>query len=158
MQRRSESFWHRFKISNAYGQLIALIFVPIMILSLAGTFLVLQETSRSMQTQQITAASAVLTRYQKTASILLKLDKSTVRRQAEAQHILQYILNEPDVIRAALVDIHGQTHLSVGHRNQSDWPKLPVNNNFFGPIDNGQNHIYGMRIGYAEQGPVWLMI
>lgn len=158
MQRRSESFWHRFKISNAYGQLIALIFVPIMILSLAGTFLVLQETSRSMQTQQITAASAVLTRYQKTASILLKLDKSTVRRQAEAQHILQYILNEPDVIRTALVDIHGRTHLSVGHRNQSDWPKLPVNNNFFGPIDNGQNHIYGMRIGYAEQGPVWLMI
>ena len=141
MQRRSESFWHRFKISNAYGQLIALIFVPIMILSLAGTFLVLQETSRSMQTQQITAASAVLTRYQKTASILLKLDKSTVRRQAEAQHILQYILNEPDVIRTALVDIHGQTHLSVGHRNQRDWPNFPVNINFFGPIDNGQNNI-----------------
>ncbi|MFC3903685.1 two-component system, NarL family, sensor histidine kinase BarA [Acinetobacter marinus] len=158
MQQRSESFWHRFKISNAYGQLIALIFLPIMILALAGAYIVLQETSRSMQSQQITAASAVLTRYQKTASILLKLDHTSIAKHAEAQHILQYMLNEPDVIRAALVNVHGMAQISVGHRNHRAWPAFPVDSDFFGPIQFDDNHIYGMRIGYSAQGPVWLMI
>ena len=158
MQRRSENFWHRFKITNAYGQLIALIFVPIMILSLAGATLVLVETARSTQAQQVSAASAILTRYHKTSSTLVDLIEKDPVYYPQAQSILQYILNEPDLMRAALVDMHGTARLFVGYKQNPHWPKFPINSNMFGPIKQSQTNIYGMRVGYSDNGPIWLVI
>ncbi len=156
--RQSENFWHRFKITNAYGQLIALIFVPIMILSCTGAFLVLRETSRSIQTQQISSASATLTRYQNTASTLLSIIENHPSESPKAQSILQYILNEPDLMRAALVDMYGNARLFVGQRQTDPWPEFPITSNMFGPIHLKDSNIYGMRVGFSADGPVWLMI
>lgn len=158
MQRRSESFWHRFKITNAYGQLIALIFVPIMILSTVGAGLVLFETARSTQAQQAAAASAILTRYQKTSGTLLKLIENSPSHAPQAQSILQYILNEPDLMRAALIDMQGNSRIYVGYRQNSQWPQFSINSNLFGPIKRKESNIYGMRVGYSEDGPIWLVV
>lgn len=158
MQRQSESFWHRFKISNAYGQLIALIFVPIMILSFTGAFLVLKETSRSTKAQQISSASAILTRYHKTGSTLLNIIQNHPEHYPKAQTILQYILNEPDLMRAALIDMQGYTRLYVGYKQDKPWPKFPITSNMFGPIQQNEGNVYGMRVGYSDDGPIWLII
>lgn len=158
MQRRTEQFWHRFKITNAYGQLIALIFVPIMILSAVGATLVITETARSTRDQQISSASAILTRYHKTSSTLLELLETDPTFYPRAQGILQYIINEPDLIRAALVDMHGTTRLFVGYKQNQHWPEFPINTNMFGPLTYQTSNIYGMRIGYSDDGPVWLLI
>ncbi|MFU8926806.1 response regulator [Acinetobacter puyangensis] len=158
MQRQSETFWHRFKITNAYGQLIALIFVPIMILACTGAILVLKETSRSIQAQQVSAASAILTRYNKTSSTLLDLIQHHPNQYPQAQAILQYILNEPDLMRAALVDMHGNARLYVGYKQKLPWPQFPITSNVFGPIHINDGNIYGMRVGYSEDGPIWLLI
>ena len=157
-QRRSETFWHRFKITNAYGQLIALIFVPITILSFTGALLVFQETSRSTQAQQLSSASAILTRYHKTTSILLDLIQNYPDQSPKAQGIFQYILNEPELKRAALVDMQGYTRLYVGYKYDAPWPKFSINSNVFGPISSDESNVYGMRIGYSDDGPVWLLI
>ena len=157
-QRRSESFWHRFKITNAYGQLIALIFVPISILSLTGAILVFKETSRSTQAQQIASASAILTRYHKTSSLLLDLINNHPSEMPKAQSIFQHILNEPELKRAALVDMRGNSRLNVGYKYTQGWPDFPINSNVFGPIDMKDSDIYGMRIGYSDEGPIWLLI
>ena len=69
-------WYHRLRITNAYGQLIALIFLPIMILSCVGASLVLMETARSSRSEQRNAAFAILARYQPTAQRLnLLLDQ-----------------------------------------------------------------------------------
>ena len=158
MQRRYEQFWHRFKITNAYGQLIALIFLPIMILSVVGAMLVINETKRSIQAQQISAASAILTRYHRTSSILLEMIEKDPARAPQAQNILQYIINEPDLMRAAFVDMHGSTRLFVGYKQHQHWPTFPINTNMVGPIVYKNNSVYGMRVGYSEDGPIWLLI
>jgi two-component system sensor histidine kinase BarA len=66
-------WYHRLSIRNAYGQLVALIFIPIAILSVTGAFLVLRETHKAALAQQHNAAQAILARYQPTAQTLATL-------------------------------------------------------------------------------------
>lgn len=160
MQRRSETFWHRFKLNNAYGQLIALIFLPIMVLACTGAILVLTETSRSIQAQQVSAATAILIRYRSTSSILLQLIQNHPQKSAEAQNVLQYMLSEPDLRRAALVDRSGHSYLMVGYQQNRPWVNFPTDSNIFGPInlDENNSNVYGMRIGNHQNSPIWLII
>lgn len=53
-----------FGIKSAYGQLILLVFLPIVILALAGSYIVMTETRRAILAEQDTMAQAALVRYE----------------------------------------------------------------------------------------------
>lgn len=53
----------RFSISSAYGQLIVLVFLPILVLALVGGALVFYESMRASRSEQQAQAEAVLMRY-----------------------------------------------------------------------------------------------
>lgn len=158
MQRPSDTFWQRFKITNAYGQLIALIFVPIMILAGCGALLVLQESSRLLQAQQASQASAILMRYHRTAVLLLNLLENHTDQYPKAEFILQYMLSEPSLKRAALVDMYGHERLAVGYNTLHQWGDFPITSEVFGPLQLGENTVYGQRVGFSSDSPIWLVI
>ncbi|KAA8731632.1 response regulator [Acinetobacter qingfengensis] len=158
MQRPSETFWQRFKISNAYGQLIALIFVPITILALTGAIIVLNEIYHSSRAQQTSAASAILTRYHQTAKILLELTHQHPDQINTAKNILMYMRNEPDLVRSAIVSNTGEVIISAGLDVPDSWPDPPENETRFGPIKQAGSSIFALQIQTSEAEPAWLMI
>ncbi len=115
----------RLHLNHAYGQLIALIFVPIMVLTGVGTVLVLNETSNSAKLQQRHAAAALLTRYQRTSEDLLKLVTLRPDQYDHAQSIMQSMFAERNLQRAAIIDAQGQVQLSIGYRDTRFWPSIP---------------------------------
>ena len=52
MSNINKKLFNRLHLNHAYGQLIALIFVPIMILACVGALLVITETSNAAKAQQ----------------------------------------------------------------------------------------------------------
>ncbi|MCU4530360.1 ATP-binding protein [Acinetobacter sp. P1(2023)] len=159
MSNFNKTLSKRLRLNHAYGQLIALIFVPIMILTCVGAFLVLTETSHSVKQQQLHHASAILARYNQIAIDLYKLVELEPDEYDHAQHIMQSMFSEKNLKRAALIDSNGQTYLSIGYRDNRYWPNFKQNNNFFGPISYNHNNIYGQRISDAPgKAPVWLVI
>jgi two-component system sensor histidine kinase BarA len=158
MQRPLEPFWKRFKISNAYGQLIALIFVPIMILAVSGAMIVLNEVYHSSKAQQASAASAILTRYLQTAKILFTLSHQHPEQLTQAQTILMAMRNEPDLLRSAIINEAGQVLLSTGGYTTSAWPTPPQHDIRFGPIKQADSSIFGVKISSTAQGSAWLVI
>ncbi len=150
-------WYHRLGISSAYGQLIALIFLPIMILTCAGTILVLTETARSSQAEQRSAAFATLARYQPTAQRLnFLLDQP--QQQEKVRTILQNMLNESDVLRVAMIDKEGRPRISFGYGNNIAWPAFKAHRETFGPLDSDVGTTYGLRAGYTSDGPIWLVV
>lgn len=159
MSNFNKTLSKRLRLNHAYGQLIALIFVPIMILTCVGAFLVLTETSHSVKQQQLHHASAILARYNQIAIDLYKLVELEPDEYDHAQHIMQSMFSEKNLKRAALIDSNGQTYLSIGYRDNRYWPNFKQNNNFFGPISYNHNNIYGQRISDTPgKTPVWLVI
>lgn len=159
MSNFNKTLSKRLRLNHAYGQLIALIFVPIMILTCVGAFLVLTETSHSVKQQQLHHASAILARYNQIAIDLYKLVELEPDEYDHAQHIMQSMFSEKNLKRAALIDSNGQTYLSIGYRDNRYWPNFKQNNNFFGPISYNYNNIYGQRISDTPgKAPVWLVI
>lgn len=57
------AYKRRFGMSSAYGQLIILVFLPILVLALVGGALVLHESMRASQSEQQAQAQAVLMRF-----------------------------------------------------------------------------------------------
>lgn len=159
MSNFNKTLSKRLRLNHAYGQLIALIFVPIMILTGVGAFLVLTETSHSVKQQQLHHASAILARYNQIAKDLYTLVELEPDEYDHAQHIMQSMFSEKNLKRAVLIDNNGQTYLSIGYRDNRYWPSFPNNNSFFGPISYNHNNIYGLQISNkAGKAPVWLMI
>ncbi|MDX8238996.1 ATP-binding protein [Acinetobacter pittii] len=159
MSNFNKTLSKRLRLNHAYGQLIALIFVPIMILTCVGAFLVLTETSHSVKQQQLHHASAILARYNQIAIDLYNLVELEPDEYDHAQHIMQSMFSEKNLKRAALIDSNGQTYLSIGYRDNRYWPNFKQNNNFFGPISYNHNNIYGQRISDTPgKAPVWLVI
>jgi len=159
MSNFNKTLSKRLRLNHAYGQLIALIFVPIMILTGVGAFLVLTETSHSVKQQQLHHASAILARYNQIAKDLYTLVELEPDEYDHAQHIMQSMFSEKNLKRAVLIDNNGQTYLSIGYRDNRYWPSFPSNNSFFGPISYNHNSIYGLQISNkAGKAPVWLMI
>ena len=146
----------RLHLNHAYGQLIALIFVPIMVLTGVGTVLVLNETSNSAKIQQLHAAAALLTRCQRTSEDLLKLVTLRPDQYDHAQSIMQSMFAERNLQRAAIIDAQGQVQLSIGYRDTRFWPSIP-DLVFFGPIKHNHNSIYGLKLQSAQQ-PTWLVV
>lgn len=159
MSNFNKTLSKRLRLNHAYGQLIALIFVPMMILTGVGAFLVLTETSYSAKQQQLHHASAILARYNQIAKDLYTLVELKPDEYDHAQHIMQSMFSEKNLKRAALIDSNGQTYLSVGYRDNRYWPNFTQNNSFFGPISYNNNNIYGVRISnITGKTPVWLVI
>ena len=96
MSNFNNKLFKRLKLNHAYGQLIALIFVPIVVLASVGSALVLTETSNSAKSEQKFAANAVLNRYKFTAEKLtLALERNpSIAQQDRAKSILQSMFNE----------------------------------------------------------------
>jgi two-component system sensor histidine kinase BarA len=150
-------WYHRLRIQNAYGQLVALIFLPIAILAASGAWLVLRETHRAALAEQRTAAQAILARYQPAGQALAPmLDRQGGAVQAQA--ILQIILAEAGLHRAALIDVDGRPRLSLGYGAGMDWPSFHRSREMFGPLQSPIGSTYGLRVGFASDSPIWLVI
>ncbi|AOA59180.1 GacS-like sensor histidine kinase [Acinetobacter larvae] len=159
MSNFNNKIFKRLKLNHAYGQLIALIFVPITILACVGAALVLYETSHSEKAQQRFAAIAILSRYQHTTEQLVHIIKHYPDQKSWAQHVLQNILNEKYLLSAAILDDQQNNIVSVGYNAQRAWPKFPKNNAFFGPIQHQGNQVYGMRLGSDQLlSSQWLVV
>lgn len=159
MSNFNKTLSKRLRLNHAYGQLIALIFVPIMILTCVGAFLVLTETSRSAKQQQLHHASAILARYNQIAKDLYTLVELQPDEYDHAQHIMQSMFSEKNLKRAALIDSNGQTYLSIGYRDNRYWPNFTQNNNFL--VRSLITIIIFMEsVSLIPQGkpPVWLLI
>ena len=160
MSNFNNKLFKRLKLNHAYGQLIALIFVPIAVLASVGSALVLIETSNSAKSEQKFAANAILSRYQFTAEQLAIAYERfpSIRQQDRAKSILQNMFNERYLLSVAILDQNRNNYLSLGYHSERDWPAFPTQNPFFGPLKANSNHIYGMRLT-TESGPTkWLVI
>lgn len=71
----------RFGLKSAYGQLILLVFLPIVVLALVGGYLVFSEVRRAVLSEQDVLAQAALLRYETAAEPLL----SQIGQDAESQ-------------------------------------------------------------------------
>lgn len=159
MSNFNKKLYKRLKLNHAYGQLIALIFVPIMILACVGALLVLYETSNAETSEQRYAAFSILSRYQYTAEQLQRMLQLAPQKQQQAEQILQSMLNEKHLISAAILDANNQNLLSIGYKSKREWPEIPRDATLFGPISNKRNYLYGIRLNTtAPQDSTWLVI
>jgi two-component system sensor histidine kinase BarA len=78
--------------------------------------------------------------------------------RAKAQAILQSVLSEPSLQRAALIDMDGRPRISIGYGSTLDWPSFPINRETFGPLESQIGHVYGLRVGFASDSPIWLVV
>lgn len=157
MSAQRVAWYQRLRIRNAYGQLIALIFLPIMILSSVGAGLVLLETARSSRSEQRNAAFAVLARYQPTAQRLNSL-LDQPQQHEKIRSILQNMLNESDLLRVAVIDTEGRPRISFGYGSNLAWPVFEAHRETFGPLHSDVGTTYGLRAGFTSDGPVWLVV
>lgn len=159
MSNFNKKLFKRLKLNHAYGQLIALIFVPIMVLACVGALLVMKETSSAAKTNQRYAAIAILSRYQTAAEQLVRLLEENPQANLQAENILQHIFNEKYLIRAAIILPNNEILLNVGYQSKKAWPKFPQQGSFVGPLSNQYNNIYAIRLQTKQaHAPVWLSI
>ncbi len=100
MSNINKKLFKRLHLNHAYGQLIAMIFVPIMVLACVGALLVLSETSNASRAQQRQMAIAIVARYQLTAEAAFDLLNSYPWQYDQARNTLQVMLDEKHLIRA----------------------------------------------------------
>ncbi|MEZ2901854.1 ATP-binding protein [Acinetobacter terrestris] len=158
MSNINKKLFKRLHLNHAYGQLIALIFVPIMILACVGALLVLSETSNASRAQQRQMAIAIVTRYQLTSEAAIDLLSSYPWQYDQARNAMQVMLNEKYLIRAAIIDEKGRNRLSIGFQDQEPWPKIDSQAAFVGPILYHDNNIYALKINDHTQTPARLVI
>ncbi|WP_168378726.1 GacS-like sensor histidine kinase [Acinetobacter cumulans] len=158
MSNINKKLFKRLHLNHAYGQLIALIFVPITILACVGAMLVITETSNAAKAQQKQMAVAILTRYQPTSESAIELLNLYPWQFDQARNAMQSMLNEKHLIRAAILDLKGNNRLSIGFQDQDIWPAFDSKASFIGPIAHQGNHIYALKISDSTQTPAWLSI
>lgn len=159
MSNFNKKLFKRLKLNHAYGQLIALIFVPIMVLACVGTALVLSETSSAAKSKQRFQAIAILSRYQYTAEKLTAVMEINKTQHIKAENILQKMFNEKHLLSAAVIDANNINHLSIGYQSKRTWPQIPKSGTFFGPIQSKTNNIYGIKLNPINSTEnMWLVI
>ena len=158
MSNINKKLFKRLHLNHAYGQLIALIFVPITILACVGAMLVITETSNAAKAQQKQMAVAILTRYQPTSESAIDLLNHYPWQFDQARNAMQSMLNEKHLIRAAIIDFKGNNRLSIGFQDQAIWPAFDSKASFIGPIPHQGNHVYALKISDSTQTPAWLSI
>ncbi|MDV2469792.1 ATP-binding protein [Acinetobacter chinensis] len=158
MSNINKKLFKRLHLNHAYGQLIALIFVPITILACVGTVLVLSETSSAAKAQQKQMAIAILTRNQSAAeNALMQLDRFPWQYD-QARFFMQNMMNEKHLIRTAIIDSKNSNRLSMGYQDQSAWPEYDTRQSFIGPVEHKDSHVYGLQINEGVGEHAWLLI
>ena len=160
MSNFNNKLFKRLKLNHAYGQLIALIFVPIAVLASVGSALVLSETNNSAKSEQKFAANAILSRYKYTAEqVVVVLESSpSIQQQDRAKTILQNMFNEKYLLSVSIIDQHQKNYLGLGYQNQRTWPKPPSKGSFFGPIRSDNSNLYGLQLNGTHPDKKWLVI
>lgn len=158
MSNLNKKLSKRLHLNHAYGQLIALIFVPIMVLACVGAALVLTETSNAAKAQQRHTATAILTRYEHVAQQLFYLLSQNPDLYTEARNILQYMFIEQHLQGAMIIDKNGKSYLDIGFQSEPSQIKPPQNSIFFGPVSYHHNHLYGLQISSDPANKAWLVI
>jgi len=159
MSNINKKLFKRLHLNHAYGQLIALIFVPITILACVGAMLVITETSNAAKAQQRQMAIAILTRFQPTAEGALNLLSHYPWQFDQARTSIQNMLNEKYVVRAAILDSKGLNKISIGYQDADPWPVLvDSKKQFIGPLKYNQNNVYATQISDDINTPYWLII
>ncbi|EXF58629.1 response regulator [Acinetobacter sp. 1294596] len=158
MSNLNKKLSKRLHLNHAYGQLIALIFVPIMVLACVGAALVLTEISNAAKAQQRHTATAILTRYEHVAQQLFYLLSQNPDRYTQARNILQYMFIEQHLQGAMIIDKNGKSYLDIGFQSEPSQIKPPQNSIFFGPVSYHHNHLYGLQISSDPANKVWLVI
>ncbi len=148
---------HLLGATRAYTQLIALIFIPVAFMAAIGAYLVLHETGRAAQTEQRNVAQAILARYEPAAQKLTEL-LNKPGGMAQSHQILQAILSEHTLQRAALIDRDMRPRVSVGYNANLTWPEFAVTREFIGPLKSDIGTVYGKRVGFSSDSPIWLVI
>ncbi len=158
MSNLNKKLSKRLHLNHAYGQLIALIFVPIMVLACVGAALVLTETSNAAKAQQRHTATAILTRYEHVAQQLFYLLSQNPDRYTQARNILQSMFIEQHLQGAMIIDKNGKSYLDIGFQSEPSQIKPPQNSIFFGPVSYHHNHLYGLQISSDPANKAWLVI
>lgn len=158
MSNLNKKLSKRLHLNHAYGQLIALIFVPIMVLACVGAALVLTETSNAAKAQQRHTATVILTRYEHVAQQLFYLLSQNPDRYTQARNILQYMFIEQHLQGAMIIDKNGKSYLDIGFQSEPSQIKPPQNSIFFGPVSYHHNHLYGLQISSDPANKAWLVI
>lgn len=158
MSTINKKLFKRLHLNHAYGQLIALIFVPITILACVGAMLVLTETSNAARAQQKQMAIAILTRFQGTSEYALDILNLYPWQYDQAHNAMQNMLNEKHLVRAAVLDENGKNRLGIGFQEQAPWPEFEKSGNFVGPILHQDNHIYAIKVNENTFSTGWLAI
>jgi two-component system, NarL family, sensor histidine kinase BarA len=158
MSNINKKLFKRLHLNHAYGQLIALIFVPIMVLACVGAVLVLSETSNAAKSQQKQLALAILTRNEIAAETFISQLNSPDLAPLQTQFFMQSMMDEKYVVRAAILDKNNKVLLSRGYQAQSSWPNFKKSSDFIGPIKFNNDHIYGLEIKDELNHQAWLLI
>ena len=158
MSTINKKLFKRLHLNHAYGQLIALIFVPITILACVGAMLVLTETSNAARAQQKQMAIAIMTRFQGTSEYALDILSLYPWQYDQAHNAMQNMLNEKHLVRAAILDDSGKNRLGIGFQEQAAWPDFDKSGNFIGPILHKDNHIYAIKVNENSFSKGWLAI
>ncbi len=145
-------------LDNAYGQLIALIFIPIAVLATVGTMVIFSETSRAEKEQQKQFALALLSRNEVFAQIALSHLDALPWQNDNAQEFMDDMIREPLLVRTALINQKGENLLNAGYESYKNWPKFPQKQNFWGPIEYNDNYVYGLAISNQNEQKVWLVV
>lgn len=154
---RSLNLNSRWGIRTAYGQLIALVFVPICVLALVGATIILVESGRAAKAEQRAQAQAILARYEPVVRSLASI-LNKEGGQEEAKQILQSMLVESHLNRAAIIDVDGRERVHVGKGAHLDWPEFEKKRQFIDGLPSQMGRVYGVWGGLAYEGPVWLMV
>ncbi|WP_374570552.1 ATP-binding protein [Acinetobacter sp.] len=158
MSNINKKLFKRLHLNHAYGQLIALIFVPIAVLACVGAMLVMTETSNAAKAQQRQMALAILARYKPDAEGALNLLAHYPWQFDQARFAMQGMLNEKHLIRAAILDSQGGNRLNLGPEDQNSWPAISSKTGFAGPIRFNKNHVYAAKITDETNTPYWLIV
>lgn len=165
---------------SAYGQLVLLVFLPIVILAVVGAYLVLTETRRAILSEQDVLAQAALVRYEGIIRPML----DDIEKQKDAldlqinelnyQKLLANIaprLHEDEgswfiqlqqarsqhVLRLAVIDEQGKTLFTSGVKTDEPWAKFNQQANQIRRLDTAVGTAYGTPIVYHDQR-YWLLV
>src|SRR5690606_7603548 len=145
-------------LNHAYGQLIALIFVPITIFDCVGVMLVLTEISYASRSHQKQVANVNMTRFHWTFEYALDILSLYPWQYDQAHNAMQNMLNEKHLVRAAILDDSGKNRLGIGFQEQAAWPDFDKSGNFIGPILHKDNHIYAIKVNENSFSKGWLAL
>ncbi|OOR87399.1 hybrid sensor histidine kinase/response regulator [Moraxella caviae] len=172
---------------SAYGQLILLVFLPIVVLAMVGGLLVFFEVRRAIISEQDVQAQAALVRYETLLQPLLQGDLSQNLTQnlpqnaspdlsqnssqnlpknaSDAAHAIDVPalidkLNQlrlPQVQRVALADAVGAPILAAGVNAQADWGEFDTTANRVARLPVAHGTAYGKAISVGDER-FWLLI